>query len=69
MCVSSFLIFALSFRVRVSLCLALLCLACLLPLAHSRSSSSLASLVLLTFVSYSLLDLNGPEWVHSRRVG
>ena len=48
--------------------LANLCLACLrahpegfLPFAHSRPSSSLASLALLPFVSYSLLVWNGPE--------
>ena len=42
---------------------------CFLSLAHSRASSSLATLALLPSVSYSLLGWSGPEWVHSRRVG
>ena len=42
---------------------------CLLPLAHSRPSTSLASLALIPSVSYSLSGWNGPEWVHSGRLG
>ena len=42
---------------------------CFLPLTHSRTSSSLASLALLPSVSYSLSGWNGPEWGHSGRVG
>ena len=52
------------------------CLACVLaqpkcfiPHAHSHPSSSLASLALVPSVSYSLSGWNGPEWVHSGRVG
>ena len=48
------------------------CLAhpvCLTPLAHSRPYASLASLALIPSVSYSLSGWNGPEWVHSGRLG